>query len=239
MTGAYGVSELLRYFMRHGDDLLGATAEHAGLVCTTLGISCAVASVLVCACLARPRLARVITEAAAALYAIPSLALFALLIPLTGLGSTTAVAVMTVYCQFILVRNALDGLLGIDRAIIEAATGMGMASREILLRIRIPLALPAIISGIRLAALSCVSIATVAASINAGGLGTLLFSGLRSLHMEKIVAATACCILLALVFDIALRLLERAVDYRPHRHILKRSIPENTSVLRKHPQKSR
>ena len=239
MTGANGTHELLRYLERHADDLLSATAEHAGLVCATLGISCAVAGVLVCACLARPRLARMVTEVAAALYAIPSLALFALLIPLTGLGTTTAVAVMTIYCQFILVRNALDGLLGVDRAIIEAATGMGMSPRQLLLRIRIPLALPSIISGIRLAALSCVGIATVAAGINAGGLGALLFSGLRSLHMEKIVTATACCVLLALIFDIALRLLQRAVDYRSHHHILKSSIPENTSVLRKHPRKSR
>ncbi len=239
MTGANGTHELLRYLERHADDLLSATAEHAGLVCATLGISCAVAGVLVCACLARPRLARMVTEVAAALYAIPSLALFALLIPLTGLGTTTAVAVMTIYCQFILVRNALGGLLGVDRAIIEAATGMGMSPRQLLLRIRIPLALPSIISGIRLAALSCVGIATVAAGINAGGLGALLFSGLRSLHMEKIVTATACCVLLALAFDLILRLLGHTVDYRSHHHILKRSIPENTSVLRKHPRKSR
>ena len=121
------------------------------------------------------------------LYSIPSLALFALLMPVTGLGLTTAVIVLTMYNQYLLLRNFIAGLYGVDPAVTEAAVGLGMSTMQVLVKIRIPLAKKALFTGIQLAVVSTIGIATIAAMINAGGLGTILFDGLRTLNVNKII----------------------------------------------------
>ena len=201
--------ETVDYLISHADLFAEATLEHAGLVLVTLAIAIVVAAAITLACLRSRRAGSLAVELLGAFYSIPSIALFALLIPLTGLGSTSAVIVMVAYCQFILVRNALEGLQGVSPAILEAARGMGMSEMQIMLRVRLPLAAPAIVAGIRMAAISCTGIATVAATINAGGLGAVLFSGLRTLNVPKILGGTLCCALLALGIDALLRLVER------------------------------
>ena len=120
-------------------------------------------------------------------YAIPSLALFAILIPATGLGKTTAIIVLILYNQYVLLRNFLAGLRGVDPAMLEAAAGMGMTTLQVLYKIRLPLSLNPLFAGLRLAAVSTIGIATIAATINAGGLGGILFDGLRSMNMYKIM----------------------------------------------------
>ena len=190
------------------DDLLEATAEHLMLLGATMFISCAIAALITVACLRSRPLGNAVVEVLGAAYAIPSLALFALLIPLTGLGFTSAVIVMVVYNQFMLVRNALEGIRGVDPALIEAARGMGLSDSQVLLKVQLPLALPAIIAGVRLACISTIGIATIAATINAGGLGMILLSGLRSMNIDKILAGTICCAALALALDGTLRLIE-------------------------------
>ena len=199
---------LLEYMASHADDLLGATTEHLMLLGATMLISCALAALITVACLRSRTLGDAVVEVLGAAYAIPSLALFALLIPLTGLGFASAVIVMVLYNQFMLVRNALEGIRGVDPALIEAARGMGLNDTQVLLKIQLPLALPAIIAGVRLACISAVGIATIAATINAGGLGMILLSGLRSMIVEKILAGTICCAALALILDGALRIIE-------------------------------
>ena len=119
---------LLSYMATHADDLLEATAEHLMLLGATMLISCAIAALITVACLRSRPLGNAVVEVLGAAYAIPSLALFALLIPLTGLGFTSAVIVMVVYNQFMLVRNALEGIRGVDPALIEAARGMGLTA---------------------------------------------------------------------------------------------------------------
>ena len=121
------------------------------------------------------------------IYAIPSLALFAILIPATGLGKTTAIIVLILYNQYVLLRNFLAGLRGVDPAMLEAAAGMGMTTLQMLYKIRLPLSLNPLFAGLRLAAVSTIGIATIAATINAGGLGSILFDGLRSMNMYKIM----------------------------------------------------
>lgn len=199
---------LLSYMATHADDLLEATAEHLMLLGATMLISCAIAALITVACLRNRPLGNAVVEVLGAAYAIPSLALFALLIPLTGLGFTSAVIVMVVYNQFMLVRNALEGIRGVDPALIEAARGMGLSDSQVLLKVQLPLALPAIIAGVRLACISTIGIATIAATINAGGLGMILLSGLRSMNIDKILAGTICCAALALALDSTLRLIE-------------------------------
>ncbi len=201
--------EFLDYLVGHLDTFLEATLEHVQLVGVTLALSLVLAAAVTALCLRSRRLGDAVVGFLGAVYSIPSLALFALLIPLTGLGFTSAVAVMVVYCQFMLVRNALEGLNGVDPAVLEAATGMGMSPSQVMLRVRLPLALPTIMAGVRLATVSTIGIATIAASINAGGLGLILFSGLRTLNMNRILGGTLFCVLLALAADALLKWVER------------------------------
>lgn len=143
------------------------------------------------------------------IYSIPSLAMFALLIPLTGLGRTTAILVLVIYNQYLLLQNFLAGLNGIDKSISEAAMGMGMTPMQALVKIKLPLSRKAFIAGIRIAMVATVSIATIAASINAGGLGTILFDGLRTMNPAKIIWGSLLSALLALLIDGLLRFAEK------------------------------
>ncbi|HUG15538.1 MAG TPA: ABC transporter permease [Thermomicrobiales bacterium] len=144
-----------------------------------------------------------------AIYTIPSLAALALLIPLVGLGRTPAVIVLAAYAQLFLVRNIATGLRGVDPAALEAARGMGMAGWQVLLNVQVPLALPVIIAGVRIALVTTISFATITAWINAGGLGTLLFNGITRNNQSMILAGTIAVTALALLADQLMRLLER------------------------------
>jgi osmoprotectant transport system permease protein len=130
-------------------------------------------------------------------YSIPSLALFSFLLPVFGLGKLTAIAVLVIYNQYILVRNTLTGFQSIDASIIEAGYGMGLSARHMFFKIQLPLALPIILGGIRIATVSTIGIATIAAVIHAGGLGILLFDGLRMNYLPKILWGTILSALLA------------------------------------------
>lgn len=178
---------MLEYLIRHYDDLLEALLEHLQIVAVTLVFSLVLAAVLTVVSVYWRKLGEVLIQIFSVLYSVPSLALFALLIPVTGLGMTTTVIVLTVYNQYLLLRNFLAGLFGIEPAVAEAAEGMGMSTMQVLMQIRIPLAKRAMFTGIQLAVVSTISIATIAAMINAGGLGTILFDGLRTLNVNKIV----------------------------------------------------
>ena len=143
------------------------------------------------------------------IYTIPSLSLLVLLIPLTGLSPATAVIVLVAYAQLVLVRNTLAGLMSVDPAIVEAARGMGMNDRQRLLRIELPLASPVILAGVRLATIAIIGIGTIAAFISAGGLGVLLFEGVRTSNYDKIVAGAIAVSLLAIGMNWILRTLEK------------------------------
>jgi osmoprotectant transport system permease protein len=139
------------------------------------------------------------------LYTIPSLSLLVLLIPLLRLGYWPAVVTLVIYAQLILVRNVVVGLVGVDPAVIEAARGMGMNGWQRLVQVELPLALPLLLAGLRIATLSTIAIATVAAFVNAGGLGMLLFDGVRTSNHEKIVVGAIAVSLLAIGANILLR----------------------------------
>ncbi|MFV9505529.1 MAG: ABC transporter permease [Oscillochloridaceae bacterium umkhey_bin13] len=145
------------------------------------------------------------------MYTIPSLSLLVLLIPLLRLGYWPAVVTLVIYAQLVLVRNTVVGFTTIDPAIIEAARGMGMSGWQRLVRVELPLALPLILAGLRIATLSTIGIATIAAFVNAGGLGMLLFDGVRTSNQEKIVAGAIAVSLLAFAANTLLHGLERWV----------------------------
>ena len=145
------------------------------------------------------------------IYSIPSLALFAMLIPVTGLGKVTAITVLVIYNQYLLLRNFIAGLNEVEPGIIEAATGMGMSNMQVLFKIRLPLSKKALFTGVRLAVVSTIGIATIAASINAGGLGSILFDGLRNMDVYKIVWGSILSAGLAISVNSILRKIEQII----------------------------
>jgi osmoprotectant transport system permease protein len=143
------------------------------------------------------------------LYTIPSLALFQLLVPFTGLTWTSAEIALVSYTLLILFRNILTGLREVPEDVREAARGMGLTARQMLTRVELPLAMPAIMAGIRIATVTTISLTTVAAFIGAGGLGQPIFNALQGGFKTQFVAAGVLAVLLALVADGLLVLLQR------------------------------
>lgn len=146
-------------------------------------------------------LAPIVLNLTGILYTIPSLALFAILIPYTGLGIRTATIALVLYSLLAIVRNTAEGIDGVPPATLDAARGMGMTGRQRLLMIELPLALPVMLVGVRLATVAAIGIATIAATIGAGGLGRLIFDGMRTLDTDRIIAGALVTSLLALLAD--------------------------------------
>ena len=199
---------MIEYMRKHPEKVLGALTEHIELVLITLVISLAIACLLTLLAMRSERVSDALNNLFSVLYSVPSLALFALLDPVTGLGRTTAVIVLTLYNQYILLRSFTAGLRDVDPAVCEAAKGIGMTDMQILTKIRVPLARRAIFAGIRLAVVSTIGIGTIAASINAGGLGTLLFEGLRTINTPKILWGSVLSALLAVSINRLLKMVE-------------------------------
>ena len=158
----------------------------------------------------RPVLAELVISSFSLLYTVPSLAFLAMMVIFMGLGLPSAVTALVFYAQFILIRHIVLGLQGIDPHVLEAARAMGLSSWKQLLWIEVPLALPVWLSGLRLATLSTISIATTAAWINAGGLGTLIFQGLAQNDPRQIMLGAALIAILSLWLEKILASLETA-----------------------------
>jgi osmoprotectant transport system permease protein len=201
-----------------GDTLQPALVQHVELTAIAVGIGFAIAFAAALLVQRWRRAEQPIGIVAAVLYTIPSLALFQLLVPFTGLTTTTVEVALVGYTLVILVPNILVGLDGTPDDVVEAARGMGYTPRQILWRIRLPLAVPAIVGGLRIAVVSTVSIATIAAFLLPKGLGNPIFFALKepSPFKTEIYAAGALAVGLALACDLALVALRRAlVPWRP------------------------
>lgn len=203
---------MIHYLLSYPDKLFHATIEHLQLILTALFISLIIAAFLTILCDASSVLSKFILGILSMIYSIPSLALLALLIPFSGLGKPTAIIALVIYNQYLLLGNFIAGLNEVDKNIVEAAAGMGMTKFQILTKIKLPLSKTAFIAGIRIAFISTVGIATIAASINAGGLGMILFDGLRTMNIAKILWGSILCALLALLADWILRVIERKLS---------------------------
>ena len=196
------------YLVRYYAHILTALWGHAQLLGLTLlfGVPIAVIlSFLVYRCKWLSAPVMIVLEV---LYTIPSLAFFALLIPLSGLGARTAVLVLTCYALFFLVRNFVEGLEGIDPAVVEAGRAVGYSSAQLFLRVELPLAMPSVVAGIRMAAVSTTGIACIAYAIGAGGIGTILFEGMRQMSYVKILWGALLAIILSVAVNNALLLLQ-------------------------------
>ncbi len=207
---------MLRYWTEYHDKILAAFGQHVLIVLAALVASVILATILTLLLLPRKRLAATVVNVLGAVYSVPSLALFALMIPLFGIGITPALIVLVLYNQFLLVRNFLAGFQSVDPIMVEAAEGMGMTSTQILWRVRLPLAFPVLMAGVHLAIISTIGITTIAAVINAGGIGTLLFEGLQSQDPVKLVWGTLLAGGLAIVANVFMGLLERGSKKRLH-----------------------
>ena len=201
------------YGHTHHERLLTALSQHFTLVLTTLLLSIVLAALITAALYKRPKVGEYVQASLSALYSVPSLALFALCIPLLGIGRSTAIVVLTAYNQFLLVRNFTAGLAEVDRGVIEAAQSLGFNRLQAFAYVQLPLAAPVFIAGIRLAAISTISIATIASLIDAGGLGTLIFDGLRMRNLVLLLWATLLAAVLALSANAALTWLERSFPH--------------------------
>lgn len=191
---------------RHLDDIVRATREHLVLVTVSMLIAVAIAVPLAVA-VRGTRVGRALVAAGTtAIYTIPSIALFAILVTITGIGRTTAIIGLVGYALVVLVRNTLTGLGAVPEPVLDAARGMGMTRREILRTVQLPLALPAILTGVRIATVETVAIATIAVFVAGGGLGELIYTDgiARDLFLTPILAGTVMAIVLALALDLAL-----------------------------------
>ncbi len=200
---------MIEYLISHPERIMTPLMEHVSLTAVTLAISVLVASALTILALAVPFLGSILTAVFSVVYSIPSLALFAMLIPVTGLGSTSAVIVLCAYNQYLLLGNFLTGLNEVDPGIREASKGIGMTVMQELFLVQIPLAKKALFAGVRLAVVSTIGIGTIAAAINAGGLGTLLFDGLRTMNTVKILWGSLLSAALAVVVNGVLKWAEK------------------------------
>ncbi|MGF0111752.1 ABC transporter permease [Streptococcus sp. SGI.013] len=199
---------MLDYFHASSEKLLIASLDHLILTVVSLLLALLLSSGLTLMLLRFPVLRTGTTYMLSLLYAVPSFALFALLLPFTGLGKVTAIVVLTLYAQYILVRTFLTGFDKVDASVLEAARGMGMDFWQILVLIQLPLIKSSIFSGLRLAGLSIVAIATIAATINAGGLGTILFDGLRTMSLVKLTWGILLSVGLSLFLSFVISLVE-------------------------------
>jgi osmoprotectant transport system permease protein len=200
------------FFAEHREEILSATLEHMTLVVIAMAIAILIAVPLGMFIVQRPAPRAIALGIANIFQTIPSLALFGFLIPIPfigGIGKRTAIVALVLYALLPILRNTYVGLSGIDPAVLEAAEAMGMTRAQILFRVRFPLALAVILAGIRTATIITIGIATIAAAIGAGGLGTFIFRGVALVSDSLILAGAIPAALLALMADFLLGLLER------------------------------
>jgi osmoprotectant transport system permease protein len=188
--------------------------EHVFLVLVSTGIAVALGVPLGLFLTRRPLFARPVIGFASVMQTVPSLALFGFLIPvpfLGGIGNRTAIVALVLYALLPILRNTYTGVLSVDPAVVEAGRGMGMTEWQRLRLVEIPLALPMILAGVRIATVVSVGLATIAAAIGAGGLGNFIFRGLSMVDNRLILAGAIPAALLAIVADALLGSVEKAL----------------------------
>jgi osmoprotectant transport system permease protein len=192
------------WFTSRSDQILAATRQHVILTALAVGIGLALSLPLAVVAHRHRRLRTPIVAIAGVVYTIPSLALFAALVPFTGLSKTTVEVGLVGYTLLILIRNILTGLAGVPAEVVDAARGMGYAGQRLLWQVELPLALPAIIGGIRIATVSTIALVTIGAEVSNGGLGRLILEGFQDDYRAEAFGASVLCVGLAIVADLLL-----------------------------------
>jgi osmoprotectant transport system permease protein len=199
----------MKWVINNWEQILVALYEHVLIAATSLAIAFAISLVVGIVAARNDRILRWSIATSGLLYTIPTLAFLALLIPIVGLGRTNAIICMVAFSLMILIRNIATGIREVPAEVVDAARGMGMSASQILLRVELPLAAPIIVAGLRIAAVTVISVAVVAAYVNAGGLGVLIFNGISNDHAPKIWAGAITACALAVATDLSLAGVEK------------------------------
>jgi osmoprotectant transport system permease protein len=211
------MSDLLRFWGTHATELWRLMGQHVVLVAVSTATAALIGIPAGILAFHRPRLGRPLLWLANVTQTIPSLALFGFLLPLPfigGIGPRTALVTLTIYAFLPIVRTTVGGLQSLDRAVVEAGVAMGMTPRQLLTLVELPLAMPSIVAGLRVATVIGVGTATIAAAIGAGGLGEYIFRGLSMVDTTTILAGAIPAAALALMADGALAWLEHVLRHR-------------------------
>ena len=192
------------WILDHGDDMWTATVEHVVLTSIAVVVGVVLSMALAVVSLRWRRTYGPITWITGILYTIPSLALFTFLVPVFGLSLLTAEIALVSYTLLILLRNIVSGVDGVPDEITEASAGLGMTTRQQLIKVQLPLALPTIVAGIRIAAVTTIGLVTVTVLIGQGGYGVFILRGIRRQFLTEALVGTVLSVLLAVVVDIAL-----------------------------------
>jgi osmoprotectant transport system permease protein len=199
------------------DEIARATGQHIVIVAIAIVVATAAGVPLGIVCVRYTRLGKVTLRLIDIIQTIPSLALFGFLIPVPfigGIGIRTAIVALILYSLLPIVRNTVTGLKGIDPLIREAAMVVGMTDRQRLLDVELPLALPSIFGGLRIAAVIAIGVATIGAAVGGGGLGTLIFRGVAMVDTTRILAGALPAAGLAVIADFVFGALERSFAQR-------------------------
>lgn len=208
---------VFQFILQNRREVLELTLEHLWLVgfSTLLAILIGIPLGIVIA--HRPRLNKPVLASANIIQTIPSLALFGFLLPVPWLGERAdrlAILALTLYALLPMIRNTYTGIRGVDPAVVEAGRGMGLTDMQLLFHVELPLALSVILSGVRVAVVISVGLATIAAAIGAGGLGEFIFRGLAMVDNRVILAGAIPAAVLALLADVSVGWLERRLRPR-------------------------
>ena len=208
---------MMEFFSRYSAEIIQHTLEHLYLVTIAISIALLIGIPLGILVTRKPELNQPILGFANIMQTIPSLALFGLLIPvpiLGGIGDRSAIIALTLYSLLPIIRNTYTGISGVDPAIREAGKGMGMTDWQLLFKVEIPLAMPVILAGIRVATVIAIGLATVAAAIGAGGLGVFIFRGIQTINNQLLLAGAIPSALMALMADFGLGFIEKSFQIK-------------------------
>lgn len=208
------MSELFAYMGANSTELLAQIVRHLFLVSVAVGVAVGIGVPAGIACARRPRAAAVALAAANVTQTIPSLAMFGFLIPLPLIGGTDArpaIIALMLYALLPIIKNTITGLQSVDPAVREAATAMGMTRKQLLWRVELPLSMPVILAGIRIATVVSVGTATIAAAAGAEGLGVFIFRGLSTNNEYAMLTGALPAAGLALLLDLVLSRVERVL----------------------------
>lgn len=198
------------------DEIAALSAEHMWLVFLSVAVAITIAAPAAVFLTRRPNLRRWTMSVVNVVQTVPSLALFGFLLPIPligGVGKRTAVVALILYALLPVLRNTLTGILSVDRGVRESAVALGMNGRQILWEVELPLAFPTILAGVRIATVTTIGTATIAAAIGGGGLGVFVFRGIAMADATTILAGAIPAALMAIAADEALGWFERRVSY--------------------------
>lgn len=208
---------VVRFMVQNHDQVLDLTLEHLWLVGLSTLFAMLIGIPLGILIAHRRRFNKPVLASANIIQTIPSLALFGFLLPVPWLGARSdrlAILALTLYALLPIIRNTYTGIIGVDLAVVEAGRGMGLTESQLLLQVELPLAMSVILSGVRVAVVISVGLATIAAAIGAGGLGEFIFRGLAMVDNRVILAGAIPAAILALLADVGVGWLERRLRWR-------------------------